>query len=615
MWWKQEKSEMKGDPALATTLAEAVKGLEDTQRARLNDLLIFASIYGNAEVTGFGPNQYAISSLRSRFDKMSANLVHNLVDTVTAKLVAHPVKPTFLTDKGDYVLQRKAQKLDSAVQGVLYENDFVHLSGLVVKDGALFGIGVLKVVQEDGRVCLERVLPSEILVDNAEALYANPQSMYQIRYMDRNKLIELFPELADEIRGIKTEEDGWAGIGPPTADVVKVVEAWKKGSKGRHVIAAGSVTFVDEVWKKERFPFAFFQWNPRVAGFYGEGLAEQLIPLQMELNKLLRRVQISHHLGSGFHWLVERGSKINKAQWTNEIATFFEHTGRPPTPIVAPLMQPEVYMHIDRIYRLAYEIAGVSQMSAQAKKPSGLDSEPALRTFHDIESERFQFTGKMYERFILQVARLVVDTAREIRGYKVRGINKKFFQEFSWKDIDLDDSEFVLKMHATSMLPTTPSARLQKVLEMFERGMLSPVEAMKLIDFPDVEAATAKKTAQLDVVQDALATMEETGKFIPPEPFMNLQMCLEEATNFYLQLKLRGAPEGTLALIRKFIRACDDKLSAIAEAAQGVMPNVPADATLGAPVSSPTGPAPIGPPGGAPPALPTGLPPGGPVPV
>jgi hypothetical protein len=611
MWWKQEKTKIDGDPALATTVFDTVKGLEEAQRARLNDLLIYASIYGNAEVSGFGPHQYALSSLRSRFDKMSINMVHNLVDTVTAKLVAHPVKPTFLTDKGDYILQRRAQKLDSAVQGVLYENDFMHQAGLVVKDGALFGTGVLKVVQEDGRVCLERVLPAEILVDNAEALYANPQSMYQIRYMDRNKLIELFPEFRDGIMAAKTEDDGWAGMGPATADVIKVVEAWKKGGSGRHVIAINSTILVDEKWSKESFPFAFFQWNPRVAGFYGEGLAEQLIPIQMEINKLARRIQVAQHLMSVPYFLVERGSKVNKSHFTNTEGFFVDYTGRPPQQVVGQAMNPEVYLHLERLIRLCHETAGVSALSSQSKKPSGLDSEPALRTFHDIESERFQFTGKMYERFVLQVARLIVDVARDIKGYKVRGINKKFFEEFSWKDIDLDDSEFVLKMHATSMLPTTPSARLQKVLEMFERGMLNPVEAMKLIDFPDVEAATAKKTAQLDVVQDVLATMEETGKFMPPEPFMNLQMCLEEATNYYMQLKLRKAPEGTLALFRKFIRACDDKLSSIAQAAQGVTTNVPPEATLGAPVgigAQPPipGPVPPGPfpPGGAPAGIP-----------
>jgi hypothetical protein len=309
--------------------------------------------------------------------------------------------------------------------------------------------------------------------------------------------------------------------------------------------------------------------------------------------------------------MMENGSKINRAQWTNEIGHFINFTGKAPIPVVGQAMHPEVYQHIDRIIRWAYEVAGISQLSAQSKKPAGLDSEPALRTFHDFESERFQLVNEMHEQFVLQLARLIVQTAREIPNYTARGINKQFFQSFSWKDIDLKDSEFVLKIHPTSMLPTTPSARIQKVMEMFERGMVTPVEAMELLEFPDTDSIVAKKTVQLTLVKQQLGKIEETGKLIVPEPFQDLQLCLSEATAYYGMLKVRNAPESVLSVVRKFIRACDEKLSAVAEAAQGAMPNVPVSAPPGL---SPAGaiPAIPGTPldAGALPPGPAGLPPG-----
>ena len=50
----------------------------------------------------------------------------------------------------------------------------------------------------------------------------------------------------------------------------------------------------------------------------------------------------------------------------------------------------DLFMHLDRLYNRSFEIAGISQLSAQSSKPSGLDSGRALREFSDIESERFQ---------------------------------------------------------------------------------------------------------------------------------------------------------------------------------------------------------------------------------
>lgn len=584
-WWTLKNDNPK---AVASALENTFKGLEDAQRSRLMDYVVYANLYGNVETTGFGPHEYANTSVRSRADKMAVNLIHNMVDTVVSKLCAPRIKATFLTEKGDYLLQRKAKKLEDVVHGILYENDFMFLDSQVIKDAAIFGIGLVKVVAEDSRVCIERVLPNEVFVDNAEALYGRPQCMYQVRYVSRDALIAAFPEHREAILNVKAETE-YTYTPRELSDVVKVVEAWKIGASGRHVMATGDVTLLDDRYTKDWFPFAHYVWNPRVAGFYGEGLAEQLVPIQLELNKLLRRVQLSQHLMSVPYMLVENGSKVNKAQLNNEVGHIVNYTGRAPVPVVGQAMHPEVYQHIDRLIRWAYEVAGVSQMSAQSKKPVGLDSAPALRTFHDIESERFQLVSEMHERFVLQVAKLVVKTAQGIRNFKVKGVNKKFFEEVNWKDVDLEESDYVLKLHPTSMLPTTPSARLQKVGEMFRDGMLTPVEAMKLLDFPDVEAATAKKTAQLDLIQLQLAEMEEFGKYIAPEPFQNLQMCLEEATSYYIQLKIKHAPESTLSLFRKFIRACDDKLSAVAMAAQGVNPNVPAAASTGAPIGPAVG--------------------------
>jgi hypothetical protein len=42
-------------------------------------------------------------------------------------------------------------------------------------------------------------------------------------------------------------------------------------------------------------------------------------------------------------------------------------------------MHPEVYNHLDRLYQRAYEISGISELSATGKKPAGLESGAALQ--------------------------------------------------------------------------------------------------------------------------------------------------------------------------------------------------------------------------------------------
>ena len=48
----------------------------------------------------------------------------------------------------------------------------------------------------------------------------------------------------------------------------------------------------------------------RPVGFFGQGLAEQLQGLQLEINKTLRTIQVSMHLVSVPKQLVEASSKL-----------------------------------------------------------------------------------------------------------------------------------------------------------------------------------------------------------------------------------------------------------------------------------------------------------------
>lgn len=154
-----------------------------------------------------------------------------------------------------------------------------------------------------------------------------------------------------------------------------------KGSNdGRHVIAIDNFTLLDEEWERDTFPFCFIRWTERLLGFWGQGLAEQLTGIQVEINKLLRNIQEQMHLATP-KVFVEAGSKISKAHINNEIWGIIEYAGTPPTFYVPKTVSGEIFSHLDRLFSRAYEIAGVSVLAAQSKKPAGLESGVALREF------------------------------------------------------------------------------------------------------------------------------------------------------------------------------------------------------------------------------------------
>ena len=57
----------------------------------------------------------------------------------------------------------------------------------------------------------------------------------------------------------------------------------------------------------------------------------------------------------------------------------------------------------------AYELEGISEMSAQSKKPADVESGKAMQTLEDIESDRFNVQLQRFTHFLVDVSRLCID--------------------------------------------------------------------------------------------------------------------------------------------------------------------------------------------------------------
>lgn len=220
----------------------------------------------------------------------------------------------------------------------------------------------------------------------------------------------------------------------------------------------------------------------------------------------------------------------------------------------------EVFSHLDRLYNRAYEISGISQLSATSLKPAGLESGVALREYSDIETERFVIVGQAYESAFLEIARQMIDLAKDAseqgKTYEVISYGDKEIEKIKWSDINLREDQYRMKVYPASLLPTTPAARLQTVIEMSQAGLIDKAETRSLLDFPDIEQYNKLATAPLDEAEMLVEEILEKGKYHPPEPFSNLQLHLQFFQRAYIEAKINGAPEDRLDLMRRYMQEC-----------------------------------------------------------
>lgn len=580
-WWLQDESE------LYKTVYSYVKVLDQSQVYRQDDNFRHMRLYGNVESFSLRNfNFFRAEQSYSTQNRVTLNVIQSMVDTVVSKITKNKPRPTFLTEGGDWSLQRKAKKLTQFVDGQFVATDFYQLAALAFQDSCIFGSGAVKIFKDGLDLKAERVFIDEIIVDDAESLYGQPRQMHQRKWIHKDILKEMFPDKVVQIDMAGSNEFSTYGSNmyDRKTNMMLVLESWhlpsdKTGKDGKHTICIPSCCLFTEPYEKSYFPFVFWRWNLRPLGFFGQGLAEQLSGIQLEINKILRTIQVSMHLVSVPKIFVEASSKIVSSHLNNKVGGIIKYVGQPPTPGQLGSIPPELFAHLDRLYSRAFEIAGVSQLSAAAAKPAGLNSGKALREYNDLESERFMAVAQRYEKTFLDAAKIFIDLAKDIQAeggdYSVKVKGNKFLETIKWSQVALDEDMYLMQCFPTSALSNTPAGRLQDIQELLQAGFISKEDGMKLLDFPDLQRFYNFNNAGIEDIERAIELIIDDGNYQTPEPYQNLSLGITKFQQAYLYYRANNAPEERLELLRRWIEDAAALLQKAQQAAQPPAPEMP----------------------------------------
>lgn len=570
-WWELEGAE------LAQAATDTGEALQNNASDRLAASLRYARLYENCDLETLDGSAYngAITrQLMLNTGMMSLNVGASCVDTLTAKVTKNKPVARFLTSGASWVSQIKARALEQWMRGFFYQTQVHEKARSVFVDGLEFGTGFLQVFDRgDGKLDCERVLPTEIFVEDLDGQYGCPRQMVRLKNVSRDVLTRLFPEYSEQIADAGKRE------GPPetanaTAEVaentIQVWELWHlpsgpKAKDGKHVIAIDGCVLFEERWKIERFPFVKFMFKRRTTGFWGKGVIETVQPIQVELNRVVRSISLQMRRKGKGRTFVQIGSKVVPSHLTNEDGgDIVYYTGSAPTTPAQNAIAPEEFNYVIQLRQQAFQECGISELSAAAKKPAGLDAAVALREYSDIESERFAPQHQDWEKLFLDYANLAVDLITKQYGwssYKVLVPGRRDLLEVDWASIDLDRDSYVMQMFPASSLPQNPGARYQRVKEMMADGFIEKPVAQRLLDFPDIEAESNLGNAILDDADATISAIldEDEPRLMPLEPYQNLDVIIQRANQAYLYARHRNCPEDRLTLLRNLIDSATAK--------------------------------------------------------
>ena len=457
-WWLEKKEEDK------LAALRSAKDLIKNDDAVLRRAQYHWQLYRNQLVKSSDVYEYTRYNSSDNTTSLSYNVVKTLCDTAVSKITANKPRPRILTDDGSWSDQEKAMNLEKFVDGQFCATKFYEMAPQAMLDAAIFGTGFIKIF-EDEDVMIEKVLPLEILVNSREAVYGEPHTLHQVKTIHREQLKIMYPDHADKI-----DELSVPGGVDGHNDMVEVYMTWKKQYKedvGQYVIWIENEILKIQDYTRDYFPFVVFKWTNLPTGFFGAGIAEEIADIQIEMNDLIQVAQDSIHLTELPKIFAEENSNVNPQHFDDEVGTIIWYRGPNPPQYANTGATSEVLLRqIENLYNKAFELTGISRLSAQATKPQGLNSGVALREFNDIESERFYMVEKGYENCYIKAAHMMIDIVTDIftkkKDYEVKVAGKQFLKRIKWKDVNLSEDRYQMEIFSANFLPRTPAGRIEK---------------------------------------------------------------------------------------------------------------------------------------------------------
>ena len=214
-------------------------------------------------------------------------------------------------------------------------------------------------------------------------------------------------------------------------------------------------------------------------------------------------------------------------------------TGSPVTVATPAFIDGQYMQLVEELKQSAYELVGISQLSAMSTKPTGLNSGVALSTMENIESDRFETQLNQVIRAYVDIAKTCIEVFPE-EDTILPEDNQRL--SIKWKDIVEESNKMVVQFSAADSLSKDPSTKLQQLQMLAQTGIIPQTRIAQFMELPDIQSGYSLSNNAINAVLTCINDCVEKDIFEVPDyiPFLMLK---EEIINTQLSLKAAASPE------------------------------------------------------------------------
>lgn len=449
------------------------------------------------------PQAYVLPAQNASGVQTQFNLIKSCVDTLTSKISQATVRPFFNPLNGDHETDRACKVLQQHFDFWLDEQHAYPKSTMCFRDAAIFDMGVLGIDPE--HQSLDRVPPWEYFIDPAE--HMNGSISHCMRYRKYYPASALIDKIENaELKKVLGMDIHVLG---EYAEYYDLYRGQKWEFFDRYLIRDPVDLNYEQYGGLYRRPFLEIYYTKPVKGFFSVGLADALYPIQRQVDEVVRRFDNATRnmpLALGF---VPKGSGLKATNIGNAVTLYDVLSGGEngqvqfvtPQPLSQEWIQ-LLNMYIDK----AYELEGISKMSAQSKKPADVEAAKALETLEDIESDRFNTQLQQYTHFLVDAARLCIDVFPKDKTILPPKVMR---DDMTWGDARKIRDKYSIQFSAASVLSKDPDKKMDQIMAMINGNFIDHAMASHFMQIPDLEGVYTVESAGYDAVQAVIEDIIE----------------------------------------------------------------------------------------------------------
>lgn len=421
----------------------------------------------------------------------STNVIKSVIDSLVSKLANNKARPFFSPVDGSFKTKKVVRQAQRFFDIYFDEININSLVSKAFKDACIFDIGYIWInpftyeIQRIPSYCISTL---DSMMDD--------QKVYLIKFRH-------IPSFALNKYDIKVDAQ-YANL-----------EILVTNDK--------AILYIDEKEQKEVSLTA----NPIVPVYYNEpihrtktvSVVDELEGIQTQIDLLNSRISATTQLTPANIVFIDEQSNLKASDVNNKDAQIYPvgiqpgNTANPVTIMTPVPLDPTWDKLLEYYINKAYDMIGISQLSAQSRKPSGLDSGVALQTMEDIESDRFETQVSHYINAYVEVAKKLIDIIPEDQEILP---SDKWQNSMTWSDLKEQSGLFKIQYSAATSLSKDPAERAKQIIQMSQIGLVTPSKAAELMDMPDLtdaySDAEAMEMAVAAVIDNAV---EHEEYFIP----------------------------------------------------------------------------------------------------